>query len=149
MSEQPSQPTQTEGGNSTKAKVVPLRALVINLLFSMFTSLVIFAVASYYFLVPQMLKQSSDLQVIKAQVQALAEQAVPIEQEMAADEEEPTPDGEAQVAADTAGNTAPAADREAAAADTAADQPAPAGEPNADEAAAKQEAPAKAAAATP
>ncbi|MGI5863990.1 MAG: hypothetical protein ACOX6T_18315 [Myxococcales bacterium] len=146
MSEQPSQPTQpTDSGAPSKPNVVPMRALVINLLFSMFTSLVIFAVASYYFLVPQILKQSNDLEVIKAQVQALEEQAVATDEAAHTDEPAPADEAQADRAPEGSGDTATPADEASA----AAAQPAPAGEPTADEPAAAQEAPAQAAAAAP
>src|SRR5690242_19242350 len=46
--------------------VPPIRTLVINLMFSMFISLVVFAVASYYFLVPHMSEQDMALQTVNS-----------------------------------------------------------------------------------
>jgi predicted lipid-binding transport protein (Tim44 family) len=44
-----------------ETKTPPIRALVINLMFSMFVSLVVFAIASYLFLVPQITVHQGDL----------------------------------------------------------------------------------------
>ena len=49
----------------------PIRTLVINLMFSMFISLVVFSVASYYFLVPHMSEQDMALQTVNRKVDQL------------------------------------------------------------------------------
>jgi hypothetical protein len=122
MSEQPTQPEKKQ------AAPVPLRALVINLLFSMFISLVIFAVASYYFLVPQIVHQSAELEVVKAQLEALTPAPEGEEEdgeEAAAPAAAPAADGAAAAAAAPAADGAPAAAPAAKpAAEPAAAQPA-------------------------
>lgn len=58
------------------AKTPPIRALVINLMFSMFVSLVVFAIASYLFLVPQISVHQGDLMHAFNRIDALEKAAV-------------------------------------------------------------------------
>ncbi len=95
----------------------PIRSLMINLVFSMFVSIVVFSIASYAFLVPHMFDQKRQLEAMKEQVRQLDERARLAE---AADEE-------AQAGDEAATETA-AADQAGAEGDAAPAQDAP-GEP--------------------
>jgi type II secretory pathway component PulM len=122
MSEQTGQPTPSQP--AAPRAVVPLRALVINLLFSMFTSLVIFTVASYYFLVPQIVRQDAELQQMRQQLSAMDQRALAEEAEaedargedaLAAEQ----PAADEQGVAQAADEEAPAAEAPAATAEAA------------------------------
>jgi hypothetical protein len=54
---------------------VPLRNLVISLVFSMFSALVIFVVASYYFLIPRMLQQQAKIQAVERKLGQMEQRA--------------------------------------------------------------------------
>ena len=67
-------PSRPLGFGFAESPRVPIRMLFINLVFSMFTALVIFVIASYYFLVPRIAIQGIEMQRLELKVRSLNEQ---------------------------------------------------------------------------
>lgn len=90
-------------------KPVPIRVLFISLLFSMFSALVVFAIASYFFLVPQIAIHSVQVGDLQNQVRHLNEKVAALQNPPDEAAAEPAP-----AAADPAAAPAPSAPAPAA-----------------------------------
>jgi hypothetical protein len=84
-------PVSAAGLTPGEAPRVPIRMLFINLVFSMFTALVIFVIASYYFLVPRMAIQGAEVQRLEQKVRTLNEQVAALQAAVPAPAPAPSP----------------------------------------------------------
>ncbi len=110
--------------NPTQAtKSVPIRALMINVVFSIFISIVVFSIASFGILVPHMYEQKNQIDVMTAKVIELEQRLSAAEAAVAATQAPAAPTAAAEApAAPAAAAEAPAAPAAAPAA-TAAETP--------------------------